>query len=262
MKAKVILVTGGSSGIGAALALCLADMGHTVYGLSRSGTAPSGVHPLAADVTDPAAITAALDTILAAEGRLDIVVPAAGCGIAGALEYLPPEEVALQMAVNLMGVDNVLRAVTPALRESRGRVLAIGSVAGIFPIPFQAHYSASKAALEALLRAYAGEVRPFGISVGVALLGDTATGFTAARRLCREGDALYGGRILHSVQKMERDEMGGKSPTAVARVLARRLLAGRMPRRFTVGGSYRLLVFLSRLLPISWQDRIVSRLYR
>ena len=262
MKPEVILITGGSSGIGAALASHLAALGHTVYGLSRSGKAPAGVHPLTADVSSPAAIEAARDEILAAEGRLDILVLAAGCGIAGALECLPPEEVALQMGVNVMGVDHTLRAMTPALRESRGRVLVIGSVAGIFPIPFQAHYSASKAAVESLLRAYAGEVRPFGISVGVALLGDTATGFTAARRLCRDGDALYGGRILHSVAKMERDEEGGASPEAVARALARRLLAGRMPRRFTVGESYRLLVLLSRLLPISWQDAIVSRLYR
>lgn len=262
MKAKVVLITGGSSGIGAALAARLQEEGHTVYGLSRSGKTPPGVHPLTADVSDPAAISAAVDGLLLREGRLDLCVLAAGCGIAGALECLPPEEVGLQIAVNLRGVDNTLRAVTPALRESRGRVLAIGSVAGVFPIPFQAHYSATKAAVEALLRAYAGEVAPFGISVGTALLGDTATGFTAARHLCREGDDLYGGRILHSVQKMERDEAAGASPEAVARAIARRLMRRRMPRRFTVGGGYRLLVFLSRLLPISLQDRIISRLYR
>lgn len=262
MQSKVVVITGASCGIGAALASLLAEKGHTVYGLSRRGTAPTGVFPLAADVADRAAVDRALDAVLAKEGRIDLAVLAAGCGIAGAISHIPTEEAARQLSVNLLGVDNCLAALTPALSASGGRVLAIGSVAGIFPIPFQAHYSATKAALESLVRAYAGEVAPLGVSAGIALLGDTATGFTAARTTYYSGDAALDERIRHSISKMERDEQGGATPEAVAKVLARRLLAKRMPRRFTVGLGYRLLVFLDRLLPTRLVDAIVSRLYK
>ena len=260
MPSKVAVITGASCGIGAALASLLAVRGLTVYGLSRRGTAPEGVHPVAVDVTDAAATQAAIDAILAEAGQIDYAVLAAGVGIAGAVEHIPEDAAARQVAVNLLGVDNCLRALTPALRASRGRVLAIGSVAGVFPIPFQAHYSATKAAVEALVRAYGNEVRPFGIKAGVAMLGDTRTGFTAARTTFTEGDETYGGRITKSVARMAHDEENGASPERVACVLARRLL-GHMPPRFTVGASYRLLVMLDRLLPVSAVERILSMLY-
>ncbi len=262
MANKVVLITGASSGIGAALAALFAESGDTVYGISRRGIAPEGVHPLRADVTHAEEIATAVAAVLREAGRLDTVVLAAGFGIAGAVEMLPEEEVARQVSVNLLGVSHTLAAVTPALRESRGRVLAIGSAAGAFPIPFQAHYSATKAAVEALLRAYAGEVAPFGISVGVALLGDTASDFTSARHTHREGDALYGGRISGSVAKMEKDEQGGTSCERVAMALYRRLTARRLARVFTVGASYRTLLLLRRALPTVVVDRIIARLYR
>ncbi len=262
MQSKVVVITGASSGIGAALASLLAKKGHTVYGLSRRGTAPCGVHPLSADVTDEAALSAALGTVLREAGRIDIAVLAAGCGIAGAISHLPEGEVRRQLDVNLLGASTSLAALTPALLESRGRVLAIGSVAGVFPIPFQAHYSATKAALESLIRAYAGEVAPLGIEAGIALLGDAATDFTAARATHLAGDELYGGRIASSVSKMAHDESGGASPDAIARVLSKKLLARRLPLRFTVGIGYRALVLLDRLLPTRWVDAIVRRLYR
>ncbi|MBO7293599.1 MAG: SDR family NAD(P)-dependent oxidoreductase [Clostridia bacterium] len=261
-ESKVAVVTGASRGIGAAVAVALARRGITVYGISRSGTAPEGVTPLTADVASREALCAAVDTVIAREGRCDLAVLAAGIGVAGATEHIPEEEAARQIAVNLLGVDNALAVLTPALRESRGRVLAIGSVAGVFPIPFPAHYSASKAAVEALVRAYAGEVRPLGIRAAVALLGDTSTGFTDARRTFPEGDEQYGGRLLGSIRKMERDERGGASPERVADVLVRRLLGRRLPLRFTVGGGYRLLVLLDRLLPTALVDRIVGGMYK
>lgn len=261
MPNKVAVITGASCGIGAALATELLSRGLTVYGISRRGTTPPGVHPISADVTDTAAVSEAVAAILRDAGRIDIAVLAAGSGIAGALEHIPEDAAARQVSVNLLGVDNCLRALTPALRESRGRVLAIGSVAGVFPIPFQAHYSATKAAVESLVRAYGNETRPFGIRAAVAMLGDTSTGFTAARRTFCEGDDCYGGRISQSVARMAHDEEHGARPERVARVLARRLLARRLPHRFTVGFSYRMLVLLDRLLPTGLVDRILFHLY-
>ncbi len=261
MANKVILVTGASSGIGEALCRTLAAAGHRVYGLSRSGRAPEGCSALTADVTDEGAVRAAVAAVLSEAGRLDAAVLAAGYGISGAVEFTAQEEALRQYQVNLLGVTNCLTALTAPLRESRGRVIAIGSAAALFPIPFQAHYSASKAALNGLMRAYAMEVRRFGIKAGAWMLGDVSTGFTAARSKSEEGDALYGGRICRGVAAMERDEQNGAAPEAIARAIARRLFKRRLPTLATVGFKYRALALLSRLLPTSLQDRILAKLY-
>ncbi len=260
MQNKVILITGASGGIGAACAAKLAP-GNRVYALSRSGRAPEGSIPIICDVTDPEALRAAVDTVGEREGRIDAALLCAGCGISGAVEFIPPEEAERQFAVNFFGVDNALRVLTPYLRKSRGRVLAVSSAAAVFPIPFQAHYSAGKAALNVLMRAYGIEVRPFGIEAGSVMLGDCATGFTAARKKCEDGDELYGGRISAGVAAMERDERRGASPEQIAARIVKILSRRRLPSLRTVGASYRLLVFLSRILPIRLQNYILSRLY-
>lgn len=260
MQSKVVVITGASGGIGAACAAGLSRK-NRVYAISRSGRAPEGCFPVVCDVTDAGAFRAAVREIAGKEGRIDAAILCAGYGISGAVEFIPPEEVGQQFAVNLFGVDNALRALTPWLRESRGRVLAVSSAAAVFPIPFQAHYAASKAAVNVLMRAYGIEVRPFGIEAGAVMLGDCATGFTAARKKCEEGDELYGGRISSGVAAMERDERKGASAEKVAGKIVKILSARRLPSVKTVGASYRFLVFLSRILPTRLQDMVLSRLY-
>ncbi len=258
---RVAVVTGASCGIGEAAARRLTAEGYTVYGISRRGIAPPGVISLTCDVTDAAAVAETVEQILSLAGRIDCALLAAGCGISGAVEYISPEEAERQMAVNFSGVDNCLRALTPALRQSRGRVLVISSVAAVFPIPFQAHYAAGKAALNSFIRAYSIEVSPFGISAGCLMLGDCSTGFTAARQKCTAGDELYGGRIGRSVAAMERSELHGSSPDKIAERIFRLFGKRRLPSLSTAGADYRLLVFFSRILPIRLQNYILSKLY-
>ncbi len=258
---RVVFVTGASFGIGAAAAKALVKEGYTVYGLSRRGTAPDGVTPLACDVSDPLAVQRAVDEVLLREGRIDHALLSAGCGISGAVEFISPTEAERQMAVNFSGVDNALRSLTPALRQSRGRVLIISSVAAVFPIPFQAHYAAGKAALNSFVRAYGIEVSPFGIQAGCLMLGDCATGFTDARQKSLVGDALYGGRIEGGVRSMERSERRGTRPEKIAKKIVRLMKKRRLPSLCTAGLDYKLLVFLSKILPIRLQNFILSRLY-
>jgi NAD(P)-dependent dehydrogenase (short-subunit alcohol dehydrogenase family) len=117
---KVVLVTGASSGIGAETARRFAAAGWTVWGLSRSGGAPDGVAPLVCDVTEPAAVAEAVRTLLAASGRLDLLINCAGFGISGAAELTDEADSLRQMQVNLHGAAAVCRACLPALRQSRG----------------------------------------------------------------------------------------------------------------------------------------------
>ena len=165
---------------------------------------------LQADVTDETQVNAAVAEILRREGRIDILINNAGFGISGAVEFTPPQEARRQFDVNFFGMVNMNRAVLPVMRQQGGgRIVNMSSVAAPIAIPFQAYYSASKAAVRTYSLALASEVRPFGIEVCVIMPGDISTGFTAARRKSCGGDDVYNGRIARSVAVMEHDERTG-----------------------------------------------------
>ena len=137
--AKTVVITGGSSGIGRAAALALTKTGARVYELSRSGRDADGVKHITADVTDEAALRAAAEEIAAREGHIDILICCAGFGISGAVEFTETEAAQRLMDVNFFGAVRTVRAFMAHLRASRGRIVLIGSVAGILPIPFQTY---------------------------------------------------------------------------------------------------------------------------
>ena len=219
---NVALITGASSGIGAACAAFLAAQGYRVYGGSRSAVTAAGVEPLALDVSDDASVARAIETILAKEGRLDILVNNAGFGIAGAIEDTSIDEARAQFDVNFFGVLRMCRAVLPGMRQQKtGYIVNIGSIGGLIAIPFQGFYSASKFALEGFSEALRLEVRPFGIRVVLIEPGDHRTSFTQNRRSTAqsgEGSA-YRDRFHRAIARMAADEQGGPGPEGVARLL-------------------------------------------
>ncbi|MCQ2386531.1 MAG: SDR family NAD(P)-dependent oxidoreductase, partial [Clostridia bacterium] len=162
----VVIVTGGSSGIGRASADYLAEKGDTVYSFSRHGESRAGVDHIPCDVTREDEVREAVLCVAKKEGHIDLLICAAGFGISGVTEKTPLPLARKQLNVNFFGVVSVVSAVLPFIRaQGRGRIVGISSLAAVFPIPFQSFYSASKAALEAYFSALANEVRPFGISV-------------------------------------------------------------------------------------------------
>ena len=160
---KVAVVTGGTSGIGRATALALKDAGCTVYELSRRAEGVEGLHHISADVTDESAVNDAVAQVIAAEGQIDILVNNAGFGISGAIEFTSTEDAKSLFDVNFFGMVNMNRAVVPLMREAgQGRIVNLSSVAAPVPIPFQAYYSATKAAVNAYTMALANELRQIG----------------------------------------------------------------------------------------------------
>ena len=262
-EASVAVITGGSSGIGLNAARALRDRGLNVYELSRRAeNAEPGVTHLQADVTDETQVNAAVAEILRREGRIDILINNAGFGISGAIEFTPPQEARRQFDVNFFGMVNMNRAVLPVMRQQGGgRIVNMSSVAAPIAIPFQAYYSASKAAVRTYSLALASEVRPFGIEVCVIMPGDIATGFTAARRKSCGGDDVYNGRIARSVAVMEHDERTGMSAQFAGQFVARRATQKHPKLICTMGRKYALFVFLMRILPTRTATRIVGRIY-
>ena len=252
---KVVIVTGGTSGIGLAAVNALQEKGCTVYALSRHGEIPC-------DVSDEASARAAVQQVLDKEGCIDVLVNCAGFGISGAAELTPLETAKKQLDVNLYGTANMVNAVIPAMRrQGGGRIVNTGSVAGFVPIPFQTWYSASKAAVQSYTMAIANELSPFNITLCAVLPGDTRTGFTAARQKIDDPEDLYGGRIERSVQRMERDEQNGVPAQKVGDLIARVALKKRVKPLYIPGFSYNLVNVLMRLLPSGLANRLIGLLY-
>ena len=258
----VAVVTGGSSGIGAETCRALLQRGCSVYAISRRGQAPEGAVALSADVTDEAGIRAAVETVTEQAGRIDILINNAGFGISGAAEFTDNADAKRLLEADLFGVVNLTKAVLPVMRrQGGGRIVNVSSVAAPIAIPFQAWYSAAKAAVSAYSDAVQGEVRPFGITVCTVQPGDIRTGFTAAREKKHVGDDVYGGRIGRSVAVMEKDEQNGMDPAAAGEAIAKAALRGRAKPVTVIGGKYRLFVFLLRLLPRGFVRKVVDGMY-
>ena len=259
---KIVFLTGGSSGIGLQTALALKNAGCTVYEMSRKDADHPGIFHLSGDVTKPETIRAAVDAVLEKEGRIDILVNNAGFGISGAIEFTTPEEARKQMDVNFFGMVNVCAAVLPHMRAAgAGRIVNLSSVAAPIAIPFQAFYSASKAAINAYSQALANEVRPYGVTVCAVMPGDIRTGFTAAREKQARGDEAYGGRIARSVAKMEHDEQTGMDPAKAGAYIASLALRRSVKPLYAIRADYKFFVMLSRLLPVRTLSWLVYQLY-
>lgn len=259
---KVVVMTGGSSGIGLQTAAALRDAGYRVYEISRRPSEIPGVQHISGDVTSEESVRSAVAAVMEAEGRIDILINNAGFGISGAVEYTDMDDARRQFDVNFFGMARMCAEVLPHMRKAgQGRILNLSSVAAAIPIPFQTFYSASKAAVNAYTLALGSEVRPYGISVCAVMPGDIRTGFTAARKKANAGDAEYGGRVSRSVEKMEQDEKNGMEPASVARFLCR--LAGKKSVKplYSLRTDYRFFVLLSRILPVQLLNWLVYQLY-
>ncbi|MDR1092729.1 MAG: SDR family NAD(P)-dependent oxidoreductase [Clostridiales bacterium] len=181
---KIAVVTGVSSGIGFAAAKLFIRNGYTVYGLSRTGVNDAEkINFIPCDLADDAQVAAALEKIAAAEGKIDVLVNNAGMGIAGPAEDVKLTDARYIFEVNFFGAVKTLKAAAAVMRAGGGgSVVNVSSAAGVFPIPFQSFYSATKAALSIWSEAVNLELRPFNIRVSAVLPGDVKTNFTAVRR--------------------------------------------------------------------------------
>jgi NAD(P)-dependent dehydrogenase (short-subunit alcohol dehydrogenase family) len=265
VKSKIILVTGASSGLGRAMAGHLAAAGHTVFGTSRRPASTAGaVRMLVLDLTDDASVAAAVQAVLTAAGRIDVLINNAGSGLCGAVEDTSLEEARWQMETNFFGPVRMIRAVLPHMRrQGGGRIITVSSLAGLAALPYQPYYSASKFALEGLNEALRLELSGSAIDCTTINPGDFATGFTSARVLAAASDSpAHGARLRRTLAIYERDERGGADPRLVAALAARLVEARRVGVRNTVGNRLqRFGMVLKRLLPATWFEGIMRLTY-
>jgi len=252
---KVILITGASSGLGLATANALAAAGHTVYGTTRDIKRIKDVsfNPIQMDVTDDASVNAAVDKIIKAEGRIDVLVNNAGNGITGPLYAMPVEFAKKQFEVNFFGVVRVSSAILPEMIERKqGLVVNIGSLAGLFGLPYQGLYSASKFAIEGYSESLRMELQNTGVKVAVVNPGDFKTDFTGNRErvpFSIKNEKLEG-EFNAAVAAMEKDESIGAHPDKLAAQIVKIVSKSSPSHSYLVGAIGQTIVpTLKAILP-------------
>lgn len=192
MADKVTLITGTSTGLGIAIAVQAATAGHRVYATMRDlskrekldqAAAAAGVQlvVLRLDVLDSATVAAAVDEVIAREGRIDILVNNAGAGFVRSVEQATEDEIRWVVDVNFMGVARCTKAVMPYMRhQGNGHVVTISSIGGLVGQPFNEIYCAAKFAVEGFMESMASYITPaFGVKFSVIEPGGIASDFAA-----------------------------------------------------------------------------------
>lgn len=265
---KVILITGASSGIGRQTAIALAQQGHMVYGAARrleklQALAAYHVIPLQLDVTDEASRTAAVQTIIAATGRLDVLINNAGYGFYGAIEDVPLAEAKRQFEVNLFGVAGLTQLVLPYMRQQHtGTIINTSSMGGRFTTFMGAWYHATKYAIEAFSDALRMETHPFGIHVVLIEPGGIKTnwGLIAADHLVTASQGGAYAEMGTAAAEGLRRAYSSKflsQPDVISRAMLKAVNRRHPRARYLIGAGAKPLVFLRMILPTRWFDSLM-----
>jgi NAD(P)-dependent dehydrogenase (short-subunit alcohol dehydrogenase family) len=267
MGDKVAIVTGASSGIGAATAQRLRELGYTVYAMARrldrmAPLAQAGIHTASVDVTDDAALVSFVDSVMAESGRVDVLVNNAGYGSYGAVEDVPLDEARRQFEVNVFGLARLSQLVLPHMRaQGSGRIINISSMGGKVYEPLGGWYHATKFAVEGLSDSMRLELAPLGIDVVVIEPGGIATEWPAIAGqslLATSGQGAYAAQAKKMATFLLADVGGVASPPSViANAVARAVTARRPRTRYAVGSGAKPLLALRRILPDRGFDRFM-----
>jgi NAD(P)-dependent dehydrogenase (short-subunit alcohol dehydrogenase family) len=270
-----VVVTGASSGIGEACARHLAGLGFNVFAGVRKqedGARIAGdrIEPVILDVTDDASVAAAAESVRGAVANRGLagLVNNAGVGTGGPLEFIPVEDFARTLDVNVMGVVRTTQALLPLLRLARGRIVNFSSIGGRVALPLVGPYAASKFAVEGLSDSLRRELRPWGMHVALIEPGtvttpiwDKAQDYTAdvETNAPPELRERYGEVLDRIRTEVEKNKTAGVPPSAVAEAVAHALTAEKPKTRYLVGRDAKLRARMAALMPDRAMDAAIAR---
>ncbi|MFF8843602.1 SDR family oxidoreductase [Streptomyces sp. NPDC015127] len=254
------LVTGASSGIGAAVAAALVGRGYRVYGTSRDPASVAdpvpGVEYLALDLSDDASVEACA----AAAGAVDVLVNNAGESQNGPLEELPMEALERLFRVNVLGAVRLTQLLLPGMRaRRRGRVVMVGSMLASFPLAYRSSYVASKAAIKGFANAARREVAPYGVGITTVEPGSINTGISERRTQYVADDSPFLTEYRTMLAALNANEAKGIPAARVASTVVRAIEAPRPKPLYAVGSNAPVVFALRRLLPRAAVERMVAR---
>jgi NADP-dependent 3-hydroxy acid dehydrogenase YdfG len=257
-----VLISGCSSGIGAATASALVRGGHTVYATARKvdtliALEELGAHPLELDVSSEDSMIAAVKAVEAEHGRVGTLINNAGYGEYGPIEEADLMRVRAMFETNVFGLARLIQLVLPAMRRSRsGRIVNIGSMGGRLTFPVGGYYHASKYAVEAISDALRVEVRPFGIDVILVEPGLVRSSFESRILESLEVGTVGDGPDTAYAGLLAANERGTTSgyandfiatgPESVAAVIVKALQSPRPRSRYVVTPAAKAMINLRR----------------
>lgn len=267
----IILLTGASSGIGRAAVVRLLSQGHTVYCAARrvermADLAEQGAHLLAMDVTDDASMQQGVDTLLAEQGRVDVLVNNAGYGSFGPLECVPLEEARRQFDVNVFGLARLTQLLLPVMRaQGGGRIVNVASMAGHFCEPRGDWYHATKYAVVALSECLRMETRGMGIRVSLIEPGAIRSEWSdiAMNHLeetCRDTVYAAGAARQSRLFRWAYARLA-TSPEVIARAITHAATARRPRLSYRRGLGATTAPLLKHLLPARLFDALMCRIF-
>jgi len=264
---KVVLITGGSSGIGKKVGEYLQEKGFVVYGTSRNPEKvnDSKIKLVRLDVRDVSSITNAIAEIIQIEQRLDIVINNAGVGITGPLEEIPTDEIRNNFETNVFGPIEVIKAVLPQMRlQKSGLIINVTSIAGYMGLPFRSVYSSSKAALEILTEAIRMEIKTFGIQMTNVAPGDFVTDI-ASRRFHSPvlKNSAYEKIYSQQLATINEHVNSGSNPIDMAEAIFKIIQSKKPKVHYKVGAfMQKFSIFLKRILPDTVYEKILMNHYK
>jgi short-subunit dehydrogenase len=264
---KVILITGGSSGIGKSVGEFLTQKGFIVYGTSRN---PSKIknHPfelIPLDVTNLESIHNAVKMVISEEGKIDVLINNAGMGITGPIEDTPTDEMRKVFETNFFGAIDTMKAVLPQMRKQKsGLIINVTSIAGYMGLPFRGIYSATKGALELVTEAINMEVKNFGINVTNIAPGDFATNIASGRYHTPVFDnSAYKEVYQQNLDLMNTHVDSGSNPIEMAKAIYKVIETPSPKIHYKVGDfMQKFSIFLKRILPDGIYEKLLMNHYK
>jgi len=264
---KVVLITGGSSGIGKSVGEYLSHKGFVVYGTSRNASKIKD-HPfklVTLDVNEVDTIKKAVEKVIKNEGKLDILINNAGMGITGPIEETPTNEMRKVFNTNFFGAIDVMKAVLPQMRKQKsGLIINVTSIAGYMGLPFRGIYSATKGALEIVTEAIRMEVKNFGIEVTNVAPGDFATNIASGRYHTPVFEnSPYKEVYQSNLDLMDAHVNSGSNPNEMAEAIYKIIKTSRPKVHYKVGSfMQKFSIVLKKILPDTIYEKLLMNHYK
>jgi NADP-dependent 3-hydroxy acid dehydrogenase YdfG len=264
---QVILVTGASSGIGEAISVLLHQKGHIVYGTGRNsnGLHSSGFQMIPLNVNNSESVIEAVNFIVEKELRLDILVNNAGIGMAGVVEEISDEWATQIFDTNVIGLQRTCSAVIPQMRKQNyGKIINVGSMAGLIGLPFRAHYCATKFATEGYSEALSMELRKFGIKVSIIEPGDVKTTISNNRwELETDSNSAYYKDFNHVRNLFNNGVSNGYHPIEIAKIVETIVETKNPKFRYRKGNFFEnFTLFVKKIVPFRLFEKLVCSYYQ
>ncbi len=263
---KIVLITGGSSGIGKSIGEFLSDKNYKVYGTSRNpdNYKESKFPIIALDVTDHKTIQKCIDSVISLEEKIDVLINNAGAGITGPIEETPETEIKRNFETNFFGPIAVIKSVLPQMRKQKsGLIINVTSIAGYMGLPYRGVYSASKGALEIITEAFRMEIKDFNIQMTNVAPGDFATNIAAGRfhaPVLKDSAYSKYGDVLKAIDE---DVNNSANPIEVAKVV-HKIIETKNPKIHYKVGAFmqKFSIVLKFILPDKVYEKLLVNHYK